>query len=192
MRRPSSARRGRVACPTRGMTKNMTPAKAKVPAAATRDIRKSGLPGPMPLVVSSAAPILARSDSPAKWCRINIQVPRTRKATKTKRKLTLKVTAEETQQDEKEEQMHHAVEEILREVKQVDTDGEGRGGDERPSEYWADGHAVAHLIDGPAADESQGEDDPAERVEQSGEKEGSHPDADEEVRDEAESEERGH
>jgi hypothetical protein len=76
------------------MTKNMTPARAKVLAAATRDIRKSGLPGPMPEMASSAPPILARSDSPARWWRISIHVPRTRKATKTKRKLTLKVTAE--------------------------------------------------------------------------------------------------
>ena len=88
--------------------------------------------------------------------------------------------------------MHHAVEQVLGEVEKIDADGEGRGGDEGPSEDRAHGHAVAHLVDGPASHEGESEDHPTQRVEQSGEEEGGHAHPHEQVGDEPEGEHGGH
>src|SRR5207244_927273 len=85
---------GRVAWPTRGMMKNIIPASAKVPAAATSETRKRGLRGPMPPAATSGLAPAESEASETRWWRMSIQVPRMRKAMKTKRKHTLKVTAE--------------------------------------------------------------------------------------------------
>jgi len=51
---------------------------------------------------------------------------------------------------------------------------------------------MADLVDGPASDEGEGENDAAQRIEQPGEEEGDHTDPDEQIGHEPEGEERRH
>ena len=90
--RPSWARSGSAAWPTRGMMKKSPPASAKVIAAATRLTRVSGPRKKTRRVEEPAAPSRpACSSSVTTWLRISIHVPSTRKTTNTARKLRLKL-----------------------------------------------------------------------------------------------------
>ena len=100
--------------------------------------------------------------------------------------------AEESEENEKEQQVDHAVQDGLREIEEIEDDGDGRGHDEGPAEGGAHGQALAHLIDAPVAEQGEGHDGGAQGREEPGQGEGPHARAHEKIGDEPEGQERAH